>query len=57
MEHPTFERAQSGPLANHFNVEDLFLAGVTFGGMHTHKWFIENSRVHASMIVDYITSK
>ncbi|OXB20668.1 hypothetical protein B0A80_18545 [Flavobacterium tructae] len=39
------------------NVEGLFLAGVICGGMHTHKWFIENSRVHASMIVDYITSK
>ena len=39
------------------NVEGLFLAGVVCGGMQTHKWFIENSRVHANMIVDYITSK
>lgn len=39
------------------NVEGLFLAGVVCGGMHTHKWFIENSRVHATMIVDHITSK
>lgn len=39
------------------NIEGLFLAGVVCGGMQTHKWFIENSRVHASMIVDYITSK
>ena len=39
------------------NVKGLFLAGVVCGGMQTHKWFIENSRVHASMIVDYITSK
>ncbi|QOG00904.1 YpdA family putative bacillithiol disulfide reductase [Flavobacterium sp. MDT1-60] len=39
------------------NVEGLFLAGVVCGGMQTHKWFIENSRVHASMITDYITSK
>jgi thioredoxin reductase (NADPH) len=39
------------------NVEGLFLAGVICGGMHTHKWFIENSRIHANMIVDYITSK
>nr|WP_315239204.1 YpdA family putative bacillithiol disulfide reductase [uncultured Flavobacterium sp.] len=39
------------------NVEGLFLAGVVCGGMQTHKWFIENSRIHASMIVDYITSK
>ena len=39
------------------NVKGLFLAGVVCGGMQTHKWFIENSRVHASMILDYITSK
>ncbi|MDW8848814.1 YpdA family putative bacillithiol disulfide reductase [Flavobacterium sp. MMLR14_040] len=39
------------------NVEGLFLAGVVCGGMQTHKWFIENSRIHANMIVDYITAK
>lgn len=39
------------------NVEGLFLAGVVCGGMQTHKWFIENSRVHANMIVDFISSK
>lgn len=39
------------------NVEGLFLAGVVCGGMQTHKWFIENSRIHANMIMDYITSK
>lgn len=39
------------------NVEGLFLAGVVCGGMETHKWFIENSRIHANRIVDYITSK
>lgn len=39
------------------NVEGLFLAGVVCGGMQTHKWFIENSRIHANIIVDYITSK
>ncbi|MDQ1165875.1 YpdA family putative bacillithiol disulfide reductase [Flavobacterium sp. SORGH_AS_0622] len=39
------------------NVDGLFLAGVVCGGMQTHKWFIENSRVHATMILDYITSK
>ncbi|KAF2337159.1 YpdA family putative bacillithiol disulfide reductase [Flavobacterium daemonense] len=39
------------------NVKGLFLAGVVCGGMQTHKWFIENSRIHAKMIVDYVTSK
>ncbi|RUT68155.1 YpdA family putative bacillithiol disulfide reductase [Flavobacterium cupreum] len=38
------------------NVPGLFLAGVICGGMHTHKWFIENSRIHATMIIDYITA-
>ncbi|KAF2513904.1 YpdA family putative bacillithiol disulfide reductase [Flavobacterium foetidum] len=39
------------------NVKGLFLAGVVCGGMQTHKWFIENSRIHANLIVDYIKSK
>lgn len=39
------------------NIEGLFLAGVVCGGMQTHKWFIENSRIHAKMIMAYITSK
>ena len=39
------------------NVDDLYLAGVICGGMETHKWFIENSRVHAKMIVKDILSK
>ncbi len=36
------------------NVKGLYLAGVVCGGMETHKWFIENSRVHARMIVNSI---
>jgi thioredoxin reductase (NADPH) len=36
------------------NVSGLYLAGVICGGMETHKWFIENSRVHAKTIVDHI---
>jgi len=36
------------------NVSGLYLAGVICGGMETHKWFIENSRVHAQMIIDSI---
>lgn len=39
------------------NIEGLFLAGVICGGMETHKWFIENSRVHAKMIIDHIVKK
>lgn len=33
------------------NVNGLYLAGVICGGMETHKWFIENSRIHAKMII------
>jgi len=39
------------------NVEGLYLAGVICGGMETHKWFIENSRIHADMIVADILTK
>jgi len=39
------------------NIDGLFLAGVICGGMETHKWFIENSRVHASMIINRIMQK
>jgi len=32
------------------NVPGMYLAGVVCGGLNTHLWFIENSRVHADMI-------
>jgi putative bacillithiol system thiol disulfide oxidoreductase, YpdA family len=38
------------------NIPGLFLAGVVCGGMNTHLWFIENSRIHAKQIVNHITS-
>ncbi|NER12447.1 YpdA family putative bacillithiol disulfide reductase [Leptobacterium flavescens] len=39
------------------NVPNLYLAGVICGGMETHKWFIENSRIHAKIIIDAILQK
>lgn len=39
------------------NVSNLYLAGVVCGGLKTNKWFIENSRVHAEMIVRDIMRK
>ena len=39
------------------NVNGIYLAGVICGGMETHKWFIENSRVHAEMILSSIIEK
>ncbi|MBI6115936.1 YpdA family putative bacillithiol disulfide reductase [Salegentibacter maritimus] len=34
------------------NVKGIYLAGVICGGVETHKWFIENSRIHAKMIME-----
>ena len=45
------------PKSMETNVEGIYLAGVICGGMQTNKWFIENSRVHADMIMDDIKSK
>ena len=39
------------------NIKGLYLAGVICGGMETHKWFIENSRIHAPMIINAIKAK
>ncbi|SFW20529.1 thioredoxin reductase (NADPH) [Sinomicrobium oceani] len=33
------------------NISGLYLAGVICGGMDTHLWFIENSRIHAKLII------
>lgn len=39
------------------NVKGIYLAGVICGGVETHKWFIENSRIHARLIAEDIASK
>lgn len=39
------------------NVKNLYLAGVVCGGMDTHVWFIENSRIHAKIILNDIQLK
>ncbi len=38
------------------NIKGIYLAGVVCGGMDTHVWFIENSRVHAEIIIKNIIS-
>lgn len=47
------------PLYNHetqeSNMPHIYLAGVVCGGMDTHVWFIENSRIHAKQIIQNIT--
>lgn len=37
------------------NVPGLYLAGVVCGGLATHEWFIENSRIHANLIAKHIS--
>lgn len=39
------------------SLQGIYLAGVVCGGMDTHLWFIENSRVHAGMIIEDIAKK
>jgi thioredoxin reductase (NADPH) len=39
------------------NVPGIYLAGVVCGGLRTNKWFIENSRVHATQIIQAINEK
>ncbi|AYO58664.1 hypothetical protein CO230_11380 [Chryseobacterium sp. 6424] len=39
------------------NVENLYLAGVVCGGKDTHLWFIENSRIHAEIIINHIINQ
>ncbi len=42
------------PLSMETNIPGLFLAGVVVGGMETHLWFIENSRIHAGQIMNHL---
>jgi len=37
------------------NQKGIYLAGVICGGMNTHVWFIENSRIHAEKILKKLT--
>ena len=48
---------QYNPDTMETNLPGVYLAGVVCGGMDTHLWFIENSRVHADMIVNDIVAK
>jgi thioredoxin reductase (NADPH) len=48
---------QYNPDTMETNVTGLYLAGVICGGMETHKWFIENSRIHAKQIMAHIRTK
>lgn len=48
---------QHNPETMETNQKGMYLAGVVCGGMDTHLWFIENSRVHADLIIEDILAK
>ena len=50
-------KPQYDPESMESNIPGIYLAGVICGGMETHKWFIENSRIHAEIIIKDILSK
>jgi thioredoxin reductase (NADPH) len=39
------------------NKKNIYIAGVVCGGLKTNKWFIENSRVHAEIIIKNLNKK
>lgn len=52
LKKPTYD-----PETMESSIPGLYLAGVICGGLETHKWFIENSRIHALQIVEHILNK
>ncbi|SFD20381.1 YpdA family putative bacillithiol disulfide reductase [Algibacter pectinivorans] len=48
------KRPEYNPETMESNIKGVYLAGVICGGMETHKWFIENSRIHAKQIAAHI---
>lgn len=48
---------QYNPETQESNMPNIYLAGVICGGMDTHVWFIENSRIHAKQIIENILQK
>jgi thioredoxin reductase (NADPH) len=48
------QRPVHDPETMETNQKGVYLAGVVCGGVDTHKWFIENSRVHAWQIIQHI---
>lgn len=56
FEDDAFKTPQYNPKTMESSAPHVFLAGVVCGGYKTNKWFIENSRVHAPLIMDAITN-
>lgn len=45
------------PETNETSASNVYIAGVVCGGLKTNKWFIENSREHAFLIMKDLVSK
>ncbi len=54
LSNDTRRTPEYNPETQESNQPGIYLAGVVCGGMDTHVWFIENSRVHAERIVQQI---
>ena len=52
--HDEYKTPVHNPETMQTNIEGIYLAGVICGGLKTNKWFIENSRDHASIIFSNI---
>ena len=57
IEKDEFQSPIHDPDTYESTVESLYLAGVVCGGLKTNKWYIENSRVHAAIILEQIVAK
>lgn len=53
----TYQTPVHDPVTMMTNVEGVYLAGVICGGLKTNKWFIENSRHHADLIISHILQR
>jgi len=57
IQEEEFQKPKYNPETMESNRPGLYLAGVICGGLQTHLWFIENSRVHATQIIADIRTK
>ena len=57
LSDPEKKYPEHNPNSMETNQKGMYLAGVVCGGMDTHLWFIENSRVHADLIINDILAK
>ncbi|MDY7395280.1 YpdA family putative bacillithiol disulfide reductase [Aureibaculum sp. 2210JD6-5] len=57
LSNDSLKKPVYNPKTMESNLKGIYLAGVICGGMETHKWFIENSRIHAKMIINHIYKK